>query len=204
MVLGLILAIHLLFPFPIAYLFPFNETSTSTTPKNQVMSSHGKRSSKKESKTEKLNRLGQEWREIQEKIDQNDAVINNLETQYQIDADGRWAYKKSTYGQLSAAYDKRERYGADLQAIKVEYAATEAEIEYSSGEESMKSTGSRSSGCYSGSSKSSAPAIIGWDCGRCQRPNFTDPWGLENRCGCGHQFCETDDCCAVQWNPDSA
>jgi hypothetical protein len=163
--------------------------------------SHGKSKAKKESKTDKLNQIHRELRRIQEKLDKTNRTITSLEAQYQADATSRQAYQKSTYKKLSAAYDKRDALSTELQQEQAEYNVVEAELESSSGDESKKSGGSGSSGGGHGSSGSSAPATIGWDCGTCQGGNFTDPWGLDNTCACGHQFCDDDDHCTVQWNP---
>lgn len=160
--------------------------------------SNGKGKAKKESKTNKLNRISRECRRIQEKLDETDRTITSLEAQYQADATSRKAYQKSTYQKLSEAYDKRDALRAELQQRQTEYSAVETEPEPSSSDESKKS---RSSGGGGGSSGSSAPALIGWDCGGCGGGNVTDPWGLDNVCACGHQFCDDDDHCTVQWNP---
>lgn len=167
------------------------------------MPGHGKTKAKKESKTVKLNRLEGECRDIQRKLAEKEAIISTLEQQYQVDADGRAAYKKSTYEKLSKAYDKRERYNAELQQKQSEYAATEAEPESSSSDESKRSRNSKRSSGRSGSSKSADPATIGWDCGICGTSNINDPWGPVNWCACGHQFCDNDECCAVQWDPEA-
>jgi len=163
--------------------------------------SHGKRKAKKESKTDKLNRIDRELGRIQEKLDEINGTIAYLEPQYQADATSRQAYQKSTYQELSVAYDKRDALSTELQQKQAEYDAVEAELESSSDDDSKKSGGSGSSGGGHGSSGSSAPAMIGWDCGTCGGGNFTDPWGQDNTCACGHQFCDNDDHCRVQWNP---
>ena len=77
--------------------------------------SHGKSKAKKESKTDKLNRIGGELRRIQEKLDETDRNITSLEAQYQADATSRQAYQISTYEKLSAAYEQREDLNTELQ-----------------------------------------------------------------------------------------
>jgi hypothetical protein len=156
---------------------------------------------KKESKTDKLNRIGRELGRIQEKLDEINKTIAYLEPQYDADATSRRAYQKATYDELSAAYDKRYTLNTELQQKQDEYNAVEAELESSSDDESKKSGDSGSSGGGHGSSGSSAPAIMGWDCGACGEGNFNDPWGLDNTCACGHQFCGNDNHCMAQWNP---
>jgi hypothetical protein len=164
--------------------------------------SHGKSKAKKESKTDKLNRIHREWKGIEEKLDETNETITSLEAQYQADATSRQAYQISTYQKLSAAYEQRDALNTKLQQAQTEYNTVEAELESSSSDdESKKSGGSGSSGGGHGSSGSSAPAIIGWNCGGCRRDNFTDPWELDNTCTCGHQFCGNDDHCNAQWNP---
>lgn len=162
---------------------------------------HGKNKAKKESKADKLDRLHREYGAIQEELNEIDRTITGLETEYQADATSRKAYQKSTYAKLSEAYDKRDALSAKLQRKQTEYNAVEAEPESSSTEGSKKSRSSGSSSEGRRSSRSSDPAVIGWDCGVCGGNNFTDPWGLDNMCACGHQFCDNDDHCTVQWNP---
>lgn len=65
------------------------------------MPSHGKSKAKTESKTAKLDRINAECENLEQKIAENDALISSLEQQYQVDADGRLAYKKSTHEKLS-------------------------------------------------------------------------------------------------------
>jgi chromosome segregation ATPase len=105
--------------------------------------SHRKNRAKKESKTDKLNRISGEWRRIQEKLDETNSTITSLEAQYQADATSRQAYQKSTYQELSAAYDKRDALGTEIEQKQAEYNAIEAELESSSDDESKKSGGSK-------------------------------------------------------------
>ncbi|KAJ9130311.1 hypothetical protein NKR23_g12260 [Pleurostoma richardsiae] len=159
-----------------------------------------RRSKVKESKTDKLNRVAQEYKNIQEKLDETNRTVVSLETQYQADATNRHAYQKSTYQKLSAAYKTQGALSAELQQKQAEYDRIEAEPESSSSDESEKRTSGSSVGRVS-SSGSSAPATIGWDCGTCEANNFTDPWGPDNICTCGHRFCDEDTHCTAQWNP---
>ncbi|KAG4441244.1 hypothetical protein IFR05_003292 [Cadophora sp. M221] len=86
-----------------------------------MIKSHEKSRAKKESKTDKLNTIGGEWRRIQEKLDETNNTITSLEAQYQTDATSRQVYQKSTYQELSAAYDKRDALSNDIEQKKAEY-----------------------------------------------------------------------------------
>jgi hypothetical protein len=159
-----------------------------------------KSKARRESKTDQLNRIDRELRKIQEKLNEANETITSLNAQYQADATSRKAYQKSTYQKLSVAYDRRGALDTELKQKQAEYNAVEAEPESSSSDESKKSGAGSSGGGY-GSSGSSPPAMIGWECGACIETNFNDPWGPDNTCACGHQFCDIDIHCAVQWNP---
>jgi hypothetical protein len=63
------------------------------------------------------------------------------------------------------------------------------------------------------SSCSEDPAILGWTCDNCDGTSFTDPWGPDARCGCGHQYCQDGDDnhddhdhnnqhCSPEWDPE--
>jgi hypothetical protein len=159
-----------------------------------------KSKARRESKTDELNRIGRELGKIQEKLNETNKTITSLDAQYQADATSRKAYQKLTYQELSVAYDRRDALNTELNQKQAEYNAVEVEPESSSSDESKKSGAGSSGGGY-GSSGSSAPAMIGWECGACMGTNFNDPWGLDNTCACGHQICDIDIHCAVQWNP---
>lgn len=144
-----------------------------------------------ETKTVRLNRLGREMRELQEKIAQYEFNIQHLNIQYTNEANTRSVFTKATGKQLSEAYDKHASATAQLSQKQALYNSIETEPESSSSDESMHSKSSFFSR-RSGSSKSSNPAVIGWDCGNCNMTNFSDPDGFDNRCACGHQFCQDE------------
>ncbi|KAI1291674.1 hypothetical protein F5Y03DRAFT_400519 [Xylaria venustula] len=163
--------------------------------KHKAKGKHNAKGKPKPTKTERLNYLYREYQRLEGDLVRINEDITTLEAQYQVDSTGRAAYKKSTYNQLSSAYNSQTRLQAELQTKWAEYKAVLAEPE-SSSDESKTSGLSGSLGAAS-SSRSSAPAIIGWDCS-CGRNNFTDPWGPDNWCGCGHQFCDDNNHCTVQ------
>jgi len=178
-------------------------TLYASTTKSDSSNSGGNNNIKgkaKESKTKILNRLYEELNNIQQELDEVIGLITRLEPIYEIDATSRKAYQKSTYNELSKAYDKQSALKTEYEQKRAEYDAAYAKHESSSGEESPVSK-SNSGSSRKGSSGSSAPAEIGWDCGTCSRSNHSDPWGPDNMCGCGHVFCGDDDHCTVQWNP---
>ena len=142
-----------------------------------------------------------ECMKLEDELNELEASITRLQVQYQADATSRKAYQKATYDKLSRAYDKRESLSYELQQKQAEYNAVMERPESSTSHSSYISGTSSSSGLDRRSSKSSAPAIIGWDCGACGRANFTDPWEDNNTCTCRHRFCEDDNHCTVQWNP---
>jgi hypothetical protein len=147
-----------------------------------------KSKAQKENKTEMLDQILQEWRRIEEKLNEIKKDITSLEAQYQANTISQQAFQKSTYQNLSKAYNERDTLNAQLQQIQIKYNAIEVELESSSSNESEISEDSESKDESPRLSRSITPTIIGWECNICLSFNFNhDPQG--HMCDCGHYFC---------------
>ncbi|KAI1132512.1 hypothetical protein F5Y10DRAFT_293598 [Nemania abortiva] len=144
-------------------------------------------------KTETLNRLQQEHSRLKQELTNVNETITTLEHQSQLDPTSQ-----EIYNELASALQSKTILQAEIEIKEEEYRIIQTEPE-SSSDESKTSRLSGSPGAAS-SSGSSAPAILGWSCG-CGSTNFNDPWGPDNLCTCGHEFCDIDTHCSVEWDP---
>ncbi|KAI0878450.1 hypothetical protein GGS24DRAFT_496702 [Hypoxylon argillaceum] len=163
---------------------------------------HGKKSEKKgkekPSITDTLKQISSDVRALERKLADLNAAIPSLQAKCRANASSKASRRKSAAKELGSAYDKQSKLQNLIDSKLAQYKAIQAELDDSSdgSQSSLFSEGISSAS----SSISSSPAYLGWDCG-CGQPNFTDPWGFDNWCICGHQYCDDEMHCSIQWNP---
>jgi hypothetical protein len=118
----------------------------------------------------------------------------------------------NTYAEQSCAYSRLINIANDIEEIirlifDVELTLhDEADRSIDNSEsQSVSPSGSCPPSC------SEELAILDWACCVCDGSNFTDPWGPDALCGCGHQYCRDGDDddhdndnqhCSVEWDPE--